>query len=202
MQNRRRVSPSRLSAYAQILSFNEISRLDGLNGLHRLQHLDLGYNVIEGVQQYRGVSPPTPDLAGGSIVHTGKSTSPVADKIPPNSSVRSHGNSSACEQLKPRDETAREVTAGTGERGGVGDAGAGDCRHSPVASAQINLPALTRLDLNNNILHDLDDLKVSAYRCSRCPRRRSFVGEFSPIWAIALKQNPIPSHRPLRVRDR
>lgn len=162
--------------YTQILSFNEISRLNGLDGLHRLQHLDLGYNVIEGVQRYRSTSPPTPDPGGGgggdggggSSVHPRKNASPVTDKDPPNPSVRSHGKISACDRSTAQDEEVGEAAAvaaaGIGRRGGAEDEGGGGYRHSSVASVEINLPALTRLDLNNNILHDLDDLKVSAHK--------------------------------------
>lgn len=54
--------------------------------------------------------------------------------------------------------TAGAHPEGGGERGRSEDGREKECA-SPT-SAEIALPCLTRLDLNNNILHNLDDLKA------------------------------------------
>lgn len=140
----------------QILSFNEISHLDGLVGLDRLQHLDLGYNIIEGVQRYRATSQDT-DSAGSlvALIDNPITTYKAAAFRP---AGHSHGLSvnTSDRPSMPENTTSTFDTDTTGGNEGR----AREETYRPLAPAEISLPSLTRLDLNNNILHDLDDLKV------------------------------------------
>lgn len=136
-----------------------------------LRHLDLGYNIIEGVQHYSGAATPkaTPDADedGDTVVAPDDHTGGSGATIVPNTIARS---STGYERSRTSDETPRKsavfkaaVAAAAAARG---DAGGGRGKEEGVtgcaspATAEISLPSLTRLDLNNNILHDLDDLKV------------------------------------------
>ena len=60
------------------------------------------------------------------------------------------------------DATTVASAAARREDGGKGDWEGGEKRRERRSSTmgEIALPCLTRLDLNNNILHNLDDLKV------------------------------------------
>lgn len=126
------------------MSFNEISSFDGLAGLNQLRHLDLGYNIIEGVLRYYGaVSPQATD--SGSIEHSPS----LMSKETLRSGVLD------AEPAVVVAAARREARVGGGRKE---DRREKECT-SPAA-AEIELPCLTRLDLNNNILHNLDDLKA------------------------------------------
>lgn len=160
----------------QILSFNEISSFDGLAGLNQLRHLDLGYNIIEGVQRYHGgaASPQATDSAGGggSSLSTPEdgSASIIASNLPPG---RTEHNQSVASEETPRSGVLVAASApaparreGGGESGRKEGGREQECT-SPT-TAEIALPCLKRLDLNNNILHNLDDLKAreeTNYQC-------------------------------------
>lgn len=147
-------------ASPQILSFNEISSLDGLAGLTHLRHLDLGYNIIEGVQCYPGSAAPQaadPDRANGD-----------------GSSATQDDSGSAiiaCERTTGPSDQEQDRSLVVSEAAAVADRGGGggerdwegeerDRKRRSSAAGEIALPCLTRLDLNNNILHNLDDLKA------------------------------------------
>ncbi|CAM9822517.1 unnamed protein product [Scytosiphon promiscuus] len=144
-----------------ILSFNEVSRLDGLAGLTRLRHLDLGYNIIEGVQRYHGTSSPqaAPDSGGGEGGDPITATDHHMTTTGCTERGQSRGVSEEASRTAAFDTTAvaLDVAAVVAmPRGGEEEA-----KHCSLsANVKISLPSLTRLDLNNNILHDLDDLKA------------------------------------------
>lgn len=120
-------------------------------GLNRLQHLDLGYNVIEG--GYGGIG-----FVNGSN----------DDSLIATSDTRAHGDAERanekCSKPPMMEEKASSIIA------------AGTGRKSPLPTREmINLPSLTRLDLNNNILHDLDDLKV------RCDLSRPWLARYERV---------------------
>lgn len=152
----------------QILSFNEISSFDGLAGLNHLRHLDLGYNIIEGVQRYHGAAgPQATDSAGGdggdSVAANDDRGGIIACNLPPGR--MEHTRSEVSKEapglgVVPGAAPATAVARpeGGGESGRSEERMGKECA-SP-ATAGIALPCLTRLDLNNNILHNLDDLKA------------------------------------------
>lgn len=132
-----RIQCANVASSLQVLSFNEISDLNGLAGLNRLQHLDLGYNVIAGGYGDIGYFDGSDE---DSLIATDDNVACPNDK---------------CSKPLTMEKASSDIAAGTGRK------------NPPRTREMINLPSLTRLDLNNNILHDLDDLKV------RCGHYRS-----------------------------
>lgn len=151
----------------QILSFNEISDLDGLAGLNRLRHLDVGYNVIEGVQRHLGNSHYTTKSK-----HTAATTVTIIPTTIRKAADINELAATKCTTPGPSFNvpTTSELPVRVAMEK-AGDAFSG--KFSPLAAGSESgsaaaldvqtvtlLPSLTRLDLNNNILHNLDDLKV------------------------------------------
>lgn len=146
---------SRLALIWQILSFNEISRLDGLAELQRLRHLDLGYNVIEGVYRHlpngSGISTTPGQAVTAAGIEAAATATTGRDHHPPDPPPDPSFSDGfvALPKLKPRhDGSSRRSTQ------------VADEYSTTAVKHLVMLPALTRLDLNDNILHDLDDLKV------------------------------------------
>lgn len=149
------------------MSFNEIPRLDGLAGLNRLRYLDLGYNVIEGVQRHLRNSHHTaksshiPDDTTTTIITPAKkkTAADINDIVATRCTAPGPSLNIPMTSARPvraPAETTRDAFSGkfSSVAAGAGTAAA------PDVQTAILLPSLTRLDLNDNILHDLDDLKV------------------------------------------
>ncbi|CAN0113390.1 unnamed protein product [Ectocarpus sp. 6 AP-2014] len=153
-----------------ILSFNEISCLHGLAGLTHLRHLDLGYNIIEGVQHYSGATATKAtdaDENGDAVVapddYAGGSGATIVPNIVARGSTE-HERSRTSEETPRKAAVFKEAVASAaaarGDAGGGRGKDEGETGCASLATADISLPSLTRLDLNNNILHNLDDLKA------------------------------------------
>lgn len=137
-----------------------------------LRHLDLGYNIIEGVQHYSGATAtkatPDADEDGDAVVAPDDYTGGSGATIVPNTVVAR--SSTGHERSRTSEETPRKAAvfkaaaasaaAARGDAGGGRGKDEGETGCASPATADISLPSLTRLDLNNNILHNLDDLKV------------------------------------------
>ncbi|CAM9543677.1 unnamed protein product, partial [Laminaria digitata] len=142
-----------------ILSFNEISHFNGLAGLDQLQHLDLGYNIIEGVQRCNTPPDALPNPASGCSIVRRISAAVVAKGSPRHGHdhlARPGGRLSTRSSSLAAGGVAGEAEGGWG---GGGEGGAGGKPRSAATAEEFVLASLTRLDLNNNILHNLDDLK-------------------------------------------
>lgn len=121
----------------------------------------MGYNVIEGVHRHHE-SPQTPD----EVANGGGSTAALTSA--PSVAMRNTTIHLArdTEGSDGHPEGQKEACV-EGKESGVLES---DVRGSGADEVAM-FPSLTRLDLNNNILHDLDDLQVSAgtYRAGIVP---------------------------------
>lgn len=123
------------------------------------------------MQHYSGATSPkaTPDADedDDTVVAPDDYTGGSGATTVPNTMARS---STAYERSRTLEETpgkaavfkaaAAAAAAARGDAGGGRGKDEGETGCGSPAAAEISLPSLTRLDLNNNILHNLDDLKV------------------------------------------